>query len=130
MAAALPTDDRSAFVHSRRCRSYATMGVAGALLGLGCEGPRLVGLAVVAKAELTPHAITVGVGDSTRLSASLFDARGRVISSVKRIVTWHTTDAQIARVGASGWVYGVAPGVTLVHAESNQRRDSAVVTVR
>ena len=85
------------------------------------------GTAQVAAITVTPATVTVGVGQSSTLAATLKDDFNNTLTG--RIVTWSTSDPAIATVSATGVVTGVKPGATTVLAQSGSKIGTATVTV-
>jgi hypothetical protein len=76
---------------------------------------------VAGAATLTPGA----VGSFT---ATLRDASGAALSN--RVVTWTSSNANVATVSASGGVTAIAPGAVTITAASEGKSGSAALTVR
>ncbi len=79
--------------------------------------------------EVTPVSSTIALGTSTALTATAIytDNSKRDLTAQ---VTWTSSDATVATVGASpGTVLGVAPGTTTVSASLHGLSGSATVTV-
>jgi uncharacterized protein YjdB len=68
----------------------------------------------VARVELTPLSLTLGVGGSATLIAKAFDAAGHELSA--RSTTWASRDSSIVEVDSSGKLLAKAAGTTLVSA--------------
>ncbi len=99
------------------------------LLGTACQvpvdaGSTAVELRVVSVA-IQPKSVTVLVGDSLQLSASVTMSN----SQAAKAVTWTSSDTTVATVSGSGVVRGRAPGSLFVRARSGPQGDSAAVTV-
>ncbi len=82
----------------------------------------------VALVRVTPGTSTVRVGQSTTLQVQLLDASGGPLSG--RPVTWTTSAAAVATVGATGTVAGVSAGAATITAASGGVSGTAVVTVQ
>ena len=64
---------------------------------------------VPARVELSLHSATLtAVGQTVKISATVLDQEGKVITGAR--VSWTTLDADIARVDASGLVTAAANG--------------------
>jgi uncharacterized protein YjdB len=84
----------------------------------------------VARVEVTPASATVHVGSTyaRRLSATVYDAAGNVLSG--RTVVWTSANQSVATVDpASGLVTGISPGTTRIRAVSEGVEGTADVTV-
>lgn len=81
----------------------------------------------VATVAVTPNAISLSPGQSTRLIAQALDAQGRPLAN--RTYAWSASDASIATVNQVGDVTAVAPGVVSIRAASGGQSGTAVVTV-
>ena len=68
------------------------------------------------------------VGEDIRLTATVMDADGRTLAD--RAVAWSVEPASIATVTSDGKVTGAAPGVVVVAAESEGKRDHATITIQ
>ncbi len=102
---------------------------AGFFLLAGC-GQDSTGLAKVASVNVTPVARTLTVGDTVRLTATVQDAAGNVLTG--RVVSWASSRPNVASVSAAGLVTGVSadtPPVTIT-ATSAGVNGTASVTVR
>jgi hypothetical protein len=82
---------------------------------------------VVTTVEVTPTAPTVSAGDTVRLTATVKDQHGAVISGKTPI--WTPTNPAIATVSADGLVTGVAQGQTTIAAAVEGKQGSAALTV-
>lgn len=81
----------------------------------------------VASVSVAPGTSTILVGATVQLTATPKDAGGRALSG--RAVTWHSSDASVATVSASGLVTGVAPGTATLSATSEGKTGTATVHV-
>jgi len=68
----------------------------------------------VARVELSPSSVTLGLGSSATLVARAFDASGHELFG--RPTTWASRDSSIATVDASGKVLAKVVGTTIVSA--------------
>ena len=68
----------------------------------------------------------IGVGDTTRATATLLDYHNRPLT---RIVTWSTNNASVANVDSTGLVTGVAAGTAEITATRGLKSGSATITV-
>jgi alpha-tubulin suppressor-like RCC1 family protein len=82
----------------------------------------------VATVEVAPAQAEALVGGQTRLTATLRDAAGNVLT--EPTVAWSSDDTGIATVDSTGRVTGVAVGAATITATSGGRSGTARVTVR
>ena len=66
----------------------------------------------VARVEVSPSTLTLGLGNSATLVAKAFDASGQPLTG--RATTWASRDSSIVSVDTSGRVVAKASGTTLV----------------
>ncbi len=81
----------------------------------------------VTSVTVTPKSATLAVQGTVRLSATVRDAKGTVLSG--RPITWTTDRAPVATVDANGMVTGVGAGAAGVIATSEGVSDTAAITV-
>lgn len=81
----------------------------------------------VAGVTVTPSNVTLTVGDTTRLLATLTEATGRVV--VGRPIDWSTSDGAVATVLATGSVRAMGVGTATITATSEGHSGTAVITV-
>lgn len=104
-----------------------------ATVAAGCGGDDVLAAAVggppAALAVSTPTGAPaeVTVGSQLQLVATMRDDEGRPVAATVR---WSVADTTVATVAHGGRVRGIAPGSTLVRAQSGALRDSIVVAVR
>ncbi|OLE19290.1 MAG: hypothetical protein AUG88_01275 [Actinobacteria bacterium 13_1_20CM_4_68_12] len=79
----------------------------------------------VTSVAVQPKTVTVLVGDSMQLTASVIMSNSRPPNSV----TWTSENAGLASVSAAGVVHGRAVGPLFIRATSGSKQDSAAVTV-
>jgi uncharacterized protein YjdB len=72
--------------------------------------------------------VTVAVGETAQLSATVTDSAGHVLSG--RAVAWTTSDGGVATVDSTGRVAGVAVGTATITANSEGKTGTAAVDVR
>jgi hypothetical protein len=95
---------------------------------LSCGGEIGTGTSDVRAVGIEPElALAVGVGDTVRLRARVWDAQDRPISSPT--VTWSTDDASVAVVDVNGLATAVSGGLTRVRARSGGITGSATLEV-
>ena len=87
----------------------------------------VVSNAPVASVTVTPATASVAVGQTVRLTATLRDANGNVLSG--RTVLWTSDNAVAATVDGNGLVSGVSAGPAVITATSEGKSGSASVTV-
>lgn len=76
---------------------------------------------------VSPDSARVTTGDTVQLSATLRDASGATLSG--RTVAWTSSDTSIAGVSPTGVVRGVGVGPVTIVATSEQKSDTARITV-
>ena len=76
---------------------------------------------------INPASVSLVVGDTTRLRATLMDSTGSVV--VGREITWTSSDAGIATVLATGGVRAMSAGSVTITATAEGRSGTASVTV-
>lgn len=84
----------------------------------------------VSRLELSPAALTLEMDDAATVTATLYDAQGRVVGG--QVVQWRTSDARIATIAgsvASGVVGAVQPGTATITASAAGHVATAAVTV-
>jgi uncharacterized protein YjdB len=81
----------------------------------------------VARVEVGPSTVTLGVGSSATLVAKAFDADGHQLTD--RPTTWASRDSSIAGVDSTGRVIAKAAGTTLVSAIVDGHLAEAPATV-
>ena len=76
---------------------------------------------------VSPSNVSLVVGDTTRLRASLTDSTGSALFG--RAITWSSSDNGVATVLATGSVRAIAAGSVTITATTEDRSSTAVVTV-
>jgi hypothetical protein len=76
---------------------------------------------------VNPSGASVAVGQTTTLWATLFDARGNILTG--RPVVWSSSNPSVATVSQTGEVTGVAPGSATISATSGAKSGSVAVVV-
>jgi hypothetical protein len=79
--------------------------------------------------EISPSIAAIEVGETIRLSAVLYDARGEVLD-VDYPVDWSSSKPGLLLVSETGYATGIAPGSATVTAEGVAFSDRARVSVR
>ena len=86
-----------------------------------------VGQASVATVTVTPTPLSMSVGQTTQLAATLKDASGNVVTGPA--VAWSSSNSAIATVSAQGMVTAVAAGSATITATSDGKTGSAALTI-
>jgi galactose oxidase-like protein/Big-like domain-containing protein len=81
----------------------------------------------VASVAIEPDAPTIAEGSTVQLTATPKDKNGQPLSG--RTVKWATSDAKVATVSNSGRVTGVAAGLAVITATSEDQAGTSSVTV-
>jgi alpha-tubulin suppressor-like RCC1 family protein len=82
----------------------------------------------VASVTVTPNPVTLGLGDSLQLAATLKDASGDTLSGRK--VTWQTSNPLVVTVSTTGRIRAVAAGDATITATSEGKNGTAAVSAR
>ena len=82
---------------------------------------------VVGEVVVNPSGMSVAVGDTTRLWATVFDTRGEILPD--RQITWSSANTAIATVSSTGLVTGVAAGTVAINATADGVSGSTDVQV-
>jgi hypothetical protein len=77
--------------------------------------------------DVTPRSVSIGVGESAQLLATVRDATGAVRDD--RLPTWTTSAASVATVSQTGQVVGISPGSAIIAISAGAASTSAFVTV-
>ncbi len=95
----------------------------------GIVGQTVVRVAAmpVASVTVTPDQVTLEERATTRLVATLRDPQQRELTD--RVVTWESSDPEVARVGTGGEVTAVATGTARITATAGGRSGSATIAV-
>jgi photosystem II stability/assembly factor-like uncharacterized protein len=83
--------------------------------------------APVATVVVNPNPVTLRVGQTATLTATLLDQTGGVLTG--RPLAWSSSDTAVASVSASGVVTGAAPGTAAIAAASEGKVGTAAITV-
>jgi len=83
--------------------------------------------APVATVTVSPASVSLGVGATQSLTATMRDASGNILTG--RTVTWSSSAPLLATVVGSGLVTGVAVGTASITATSEGQSGSAAVTI-
>ena len=78
--------------------------------------------------DVTPSTATISAGDTLRLSATVRDAQGNILTGSS--VAWTSSDGAVATVSSAGTVTAVAAGSATITATSNGKMGQATVTVQ
>jgi hypothetical protein len=77
--------------------------------------------------SVSPGSVSLALGDTTKLRATLTDESGAVL--VGREIEWSTSDAGVATVLATGLVRAIAGGSATIPAKTEGHSGTAMVTV-
>lgn len=113
-------------VDRRRTRQLSQL-VAYALLLASCENPLGPSTTTVGDVQVQPTMLSVPVGASGSLSASVRDTDGQPLSG--RRVFWSSQNPSVATVSQTGTVTGVTPGVVAIAASSGGKSGLSTITV-
>src|SRR5689334_7103374 len=100
----------------RRRKRWAAVWLAGGLALLSSCGGDPLAPQLVGSITLSPASVSVAIGATVQLTATLRDASGN--SLVGHAVTWSTSDAGKATVSPTGLVTGIATGSVSIAAAS------------
>ncbi|HEV8448247.1 MAG TPA: Ig-like domain-containing protein [Gemmatimonadaceae bacterium] len=81
----------------------------------------------VGSVAVLPQTPTIVVGASVQLSVTVRDVNGAVVTN--RVVTWASSNANVATVSTSGVVTALTPGTAIITATSEQKSGTTSVTV-
>jgi uncharacterized protein YjdB len=81
----------------------------------------------VAVVTVQPSAVSITVGKTATLTATLKDAGGNLLTG--RTVTWKSNDTTVAKVSTTGVVMGTGRGTATITATSEGKSGTATVTV-
>jgi uncharacterized protein YjdB len=84
-------------------------------------------IAPVASLTVSPSAVTLAIGRTQQLTATMRDADGNLLTG--RAVTWTTTDVNVATVNSLGLVTAVGAGSASITATIDGRIAAAAITV-
>ena len=82
----------------------------------------------IARVVITPHSGSIDTGDSLQLSAVARNAAGDELSG--KSFGWSSLDAALATVSSGGRVRALWPGVARIVATSDQKSDTARLTIQ
>ena len=108
-------------------RLSAALVAAFTILVAACGGNEGTGPVPAASVAILPDSITLLVGGSQQLAATVRDRNG--VTLVGRAVSWSSADGGMAAVTTAGVVTGVAAGRVVISATSEGKVGSAVVRV-
>ena len=77
---------------------------------------------------VTPAAVSLAVGDTATLSATLTDSTGSALFG--RAIEWSSSDPSVATVLVTGFVRGITAGTATITATCEGHSGTAVVTVK
>lgn len=81
----------------------------------------------VASVTVSPASATLTEGQTKQLSATIRDQAGKTLSSA--VVSWTSSNANVATVSSSGLVRGVAAGNVTITAGSGGKQDDAAIAI-
>jgi hypothetical protein len=120
--------------------AVATVSASGVVSGVGAGQASIIGSAggksgqasitvspiAVAIVAVTPTGLTLAIGSTQQLTASLKDANGNALTG--RTLTWASSNTAIATVSATGLVTGLAAGKATITATSEGKTGSSDIT--
>src|SRR5690606_17441124 len=80
-----------------------------------------------AAVAIAPNPVTIAVGATAQLTATVTDGNGHAIEGVS--ITWSSSDAAVASVTSSGVVRGNGEGKATITAKAGDKTASVSVTV-
>jgi uncharacterized protein YjdB len=83
-----------------------------------------VGLTPLTSVAVNPSTASVGVGDTTRLSAAILPA-----NATNQKVVWSSSNTSVVSVDGTGLVRGVSPGTATITVTTNESQKTASSTV-
>jgi uncharacterized protein YjdB len=83
-----------------------------------------VGLTPLTSVAVNPSTASVGVGDTTRLSAAILPA-----NATNQKVVWSSSNTSVVSVDGTGFVRGVSPGTATITVTTNESQKTASSTV-
>jgi hypothetical protein len=111
-------------------RLLGLLTAAGFLSLMACDAGSFVTDPIVpddARVSLSPSELTLGVGESARITATVVRQNGDPVNP--RCLKWASTDPSRATVDGEGLVMGVAPGYSSIIASCGQAADTTRVRV-
>ncbi len=115
-------------MRGRRRRAVVTVAMVFLLSWFGgCTNPDGV-RSIPAVVKISPDTLTILAGQSAQLTATVWDANGKELSS--QVVTWATRDPSVATVSGTGLVTAVDSGRDTITASSGGQTGVAVLNVR
>lgn len=93
---------------------------------LACGGGGAEPLARVASVTVSPSLVSLGIGTTLQLTATLLDASGMTVS---RRVSWTTSNTAIATVSATGLVTTIGGGTATITATADGESGKGVIIV-
>ncbi len=95
--------------------------------GGGGGGDPVIGPPPIARIDVSAQAPVLTVGSTTRVSATLYDSAGNVITG--RAITWRSSDTTVASVGNDGTVTALKAGPARITATAGGIDGSTDITV-
>lgn len=109
-------------------RSYSLLAIAYCSAALfACGGGGGLGPPSTSSVTVSPAVVSVLIGDTVALSATVADAEGTTLPD--RAISWASAEQAIATISRSGVVTGIAAGSTEVSATSEGKSGAAQVVV-
>lgn len=102
----------------------------GAALAVGCDGPvasMAASLPAVGHLQVTPTTLQLRSGATFLLAVDVRDDEGRPLPD--SLVTWVSSDPQVATVDATGRVVAHAPGMAQITASAGEQRSIVTLLV-
>ena len=84
---------------------------------------------VVDSVAVEPAEVELEVDESIQLETALYDANQNPVPSDQRMITWSSSDPEVAPVDEQGLVRGEAPGTATITASSEDASGTSQVTV-
>jgi hypothetical protein len=94
---------------------------------VGRDGRATVHVSRVASVEVAPSSVSVPVGGTRQLTATVRAADGEILAG--RTISWQSSNTAIATVSTNGLVSGIAAGQATITATSEGRSGEAALTV-
>jgi trimeric autotransporter adhesin len=127
------TTDNSAVATVSADGTVTAVGLGTATITATCEGHSgtatvQVVPAPVARVDVSPSSVELGLLQSVLLTARTYDARGNELTG--RPISWSSSDSTTAYVDQTGRVWGLLPGTAIISATSEGVSGTSTVTVR
>jgi uncharacterized protein YjdB len=96
--------------------------------GVNATARVTVALPPVANVAVDPGSVTLIVGQTAQLTATLTDSDGKTLTG--RSISWSSSRSQVAAVSSAGLVTAAAPGSATITATSEGKSGSSTITVK